>query len=1765
MAESEEHTEYLKSILENIRNRLLDKTRRNRLLNYKESARDIAIIDEMPDQVFEHLVQNGGGFHFDPYVQDELDNDTDQPTLFDEAGIKQPDRSLPQSQHKENGIDNRYTDNRLQTPFSEKDLERRLRKLYLDHKTIIEETGANNLYLAIGFLRWHDSHEEVQHFRSPLILLPVRLEKERGYGIANYRLVFDDGALDTNYSLYEKLKHDFDLSLPLLKDEQSPEEYWEEVNKAISPKSKNGWSVVREMELGMFRFHKQVMWHDLDFKRWPKHSSLLDKDTLKRVLLGTEDSDASPNQLTHEYDQDDEGPSNKTPKFPLIMDTDSTQYAALVDTLTRQVGLVIEGPPGTGKSQTITNLIASALDQGLSVLFVAEKMAALEVVYKRLEIMGLGGFCLQLHGLKTSKKKLLQSVKERIEHRVEAPQKFKHREQELELTKKELIEFSKIMSEVAGPEELPLYKLAWRVELLRQKLPEGFYPVAVSAPEGIKLDRFQEMKNLLDDLGKEWAAIPPEARKAWKGFLPEKYKESKQSKFIVAIENMKEAVEVVNSCLLSHKMSDSCPCLCEVSRLLKLSERDVDQVLPHFPPGSDLALAHKIVHHDLMTQFDELLSMVEDFNKEVDSVNKIFDFHSKKSGEYAEMLRKHAGKLVNVLCNSDSTLADLPQEKQHLETVIKSLESMPEISVPVIELLDRFARTLEDYKEVSEQAKRLGSGPSELSFHANPFHAKASVTNHLSEAQSRYKELMVRTSELAVTFYIERLGCVKLLKEAYESIDANKNNWFRFFKEDYRKAKRLVKGLMRQPKSYSFEQDFFIELEKLIDYGKQRDLFARTELFSNSLGTLFKGIETDWVTLKRLIVFSQKLLELVGIENAKNILSNWDIHVDRMENVRNKLNKAINCVVEYSLIHPLPKPIWERPVNDISSTLRPWIEKLDSAINAIVQPWCNTGATLERVLAVVEIYKLARGKESRIIKFEHFETLLRPYWDGPETPVNLLRDVYRWLLNRLESETINLEILGWLIPKPEIFRRDDFISIWGKAKTFRNSLEKQLNYFKKFGTVSLDEWIGGKERTLENFDKKLESCIKTISSLPSMNHWQIVHEQVCEAGLKDLADEVANEKLKGEQCGKAFEFSVYNRILEQKVSSNPKLAGFGYTRFENLQERFAKLDKEMLKLNAEKIAARLCKVNIPEGVGHGPVKNYTEKRLLIQEAGKKKRHRPIRQLIRKAGNALQALKPCFLMSPLSVAQYLAPGEIEFDLVVMDEASQIRPEDALGTIARGRKIVIVGDPNQLPPSRFFDVNVDEDEETEESIVDDTESILNVCLKQFPYRRLRWHYRSQHESLIQFSNERFYKGDLIVFPSPKPDSREFGVYSNFVDNPSYRNGRNRSEAEIVVQNIAHHYRRHRNKSLGVVAFNKKQADEIQLLLDGVRSRDQAVDELILEHESKEPLFIKNLENVQGDERDVIFISTTYGPEKNGGPVFQRFGPINSELGWRRLNVIATRAKQRVEVFTSMRPTDIHVGENTKRGVKEFRNYLEYAATGKVLDKGTSSGREPDSEFEEAVGKVLNDFGYEINPQVGVAGFFIDIGVKHPDRQGEYLMGVECDGAAYHSAKSVRDRDRLRQEILESKGWHIHRIWSTSWFHTRSAEIERLKQVLKKRLDEDKRIYVQKERPTKEPEILVKVRHSTKEQLAIEEEQVAESLEEALRRFWEKNIKPQYPNPENSILSDKMIKRLVAGRPETETQWFSVIPREWRVNMEPRQKVFLEDILDVVAEYG
>jgi superfamily I DNA and/or RNA helicase len=376
---------------------------------------------------------------------------------------------------------------------------------------------------------------------------------------------------------------------------------------------------------------------------------------------------------------------------------------------------------------------------------------------------------------------------------------------------------------------------------------------------------------------------------------------------------------------------------------------------------------------------------------------------------------------------------------------------------------------------------------------------------------------------------------------------------------------------------------------------------------------------------------------------------------------------------------------------------------------------------------------------------------------------------------------------------------------------------------------------------------------------------------------------------------------------------------------------------------------------------------------------------------------------------------------EFDLLMIDEASQMRPEEALGALARAKHVIVVGDPMQLPPTRFFDRSIeidDDDDFTQERVAN--ESILDRALAVYqPARDLRWHYRSRHSSLIDFSNRKFYHDRLLVFPSPNEEDARYGVHLREV-NGFFRGGTNAEEAGAIATEALRFMRERPGESLGIVAMNQKQQALIREELDRAIAEDTTASNYVRDwqdaREGLEPLFVKNLENVQGDERDVIFISTVYGPEELGKKVYQRFGPVNGAAGHRRLNVLFTRAKHQVVVFTSMKPNDVEVHEKSHRGVSVLRDYLEYAATGR-LETGISPEPrpQPESPLEEMVIERIEAIGCTAVPQVGVGGFRIDIGIRHPDYPYGFLMGVECDGASYHSAASVRDRDRLRQTLL------------------------------------------------------------------------------------------------------------------------------------------------------
>ena len=488
------------------------------------------------------------------------------------------------------------------------------------------------------------------------------------------------------------------------------------------------------------------------------------------------------------------------------------------------------------------------------------------------------------------------------------------------------------------------------------------------------------------------------------------------------------------------------------------------------------------------------------------------------------------------------------------------------------------------------------------------------------------------------------------------------------------------------------------------------------------------------------------------------------------------------------------------------------------------------------------------------------------------------------------------------------------------------------------------------------------------------------------------------------------------------------------------RKNFQKADRQVIELSRLRLQSTLYNVQPSSG-------NYS---VLKDTISKNQQHLSVRNIIKKAAKDLLELKPCWMMSPLEIAKYLPSGEVEFDLVIIDEASQMTPENAVGALVRAKQAMIVGDVNQLPPTSFFQ-KIYEDEEIDENEKIIEESILDMANSRFEKHRLLWHYRSKHSSLISFSNKHIYNNELTVFPSSNENNQDMGV-SYVSANGIYSSGTNIEEAKVMAKAIDEFMMKHKNKSLGVVLLNHKQRTLLEDEIHCVLAKSPHIREYIEKWEKKEDglqsFFIKSLENVQGDERDVIFIGTVYGPEKQGERVKQRFGPINGIAGKRRLNVLFSRSKEQIVTFSSMVASDIEATEGRNPGGYMLKCWLEYIKSG-VLESGQYTGKEPDSPFEEHVIQQVRSMGYEAISQVGVKGYFIDIGVKHSDWPHGFIMGIECDGATYHSSSSARERDRLRQEVLEGLGWNLYRVWSTDWFEDSERESRKLKNAIEARL--------------------------------------------------------------------------------------------------------------------
>jgi very-short-patch-repair endonuclease len=700
-----------------------------------------------------------------------------------------------------------------------------------------------------------------------------------------------------------------------------------------------------------------------------------------------------------------------------------------------------------------------------------------------------------------------------------------------------------------------------------------------------------------------------------------------------------------------------------------------------------------------------------------------------------------------------------------------------------------------------------------------------------------------------------------------------------------------------------------------------------------------------------------------------------------------------------------------------------------------------TGSLLEQAAEMRKADELRREREALTAADSTGRELFGGLWQGERSDWDALDGYVRWVVefrglcvqHKLADETAALAVQ----PAPDV-------SLAHALRTSAEGAARALD-----GLRALAQWPETHlaEAPLAEIADRAAALEAGLPLAPRWAAFELVRSNVAAGLAGELLAPAFNGELAWDDLPRAFRRAFHQKWVSAAVQEREPLKQFATLSHEQRVAEFRTLDQAVLAENRHALVGRLRDA-VQQRLREPAAKEAMP--FLQTQMARERRHAPLRRTLQQSGAAIRAIKPCFMMSPLTVAQLLDGGNPSFDLVIFDEASQLPSEDAVGAIVRGRRLIVVGDPKQLPPTNFFAVMSGQSTSTELAddgtpVVEDSESVLEEFMGAgVPRTRLRWHYRSTHESLITFSNVSFYEADLHTFPSVETASHAAGLAFEHVPDGVYEGkGLNIVEARRVVDAVVRHAKEQPEVSLGVGTFNLRQQLAIQDELELRRRQDPSL-EPFFNRERAEPFFVKNLENIQGDERDVIFLSVTYAKARDGRLRYN-FGPINGENGWRRLNVLTTRARRRMVVFSSMKGDDINPATATSRGPALLREFLLFAERGTLQSAVATAAADAESLFEQQVMEELIRRGVRVQPQVGAAGYRIDMAVVDEDAPGRFVCGIECDGVSYHASETARDRDRLRQQVLEARGWRIHRLWSTDWFKDREGQIERLMRLI------------------------------------------------------------------------------------------------------------------------
>ena len=1602
------------SRLDRWKRKLLDLTLTNRLLNFRETKKTLPVL--CPDLAsLEDALADGNAFKVYPRP-----DDFDPSTLRDTNihRLRTGDDAFNELIRKE------ICSHRLHCNVTNVEINRRLPEIYRNAVTSLEEGGANTLYLALGFLVWYESDNSVQKRLAPIILIPLDIERKSAH--EGFSINQSDEDAMVNVTLLEMLMHDHEVSIsgmdPIPQDEHGIDvkKILTEFRKAV--KDIDRWEVIDEAFIAHFSFTKFLMWRDLevrtdDIKKNKIVSHLINNST---EVFDPQCHLPEPDQLDDVYKSDD---------ILCPMEADSSQLAAVCAAAKEGKSFVLHGPPGTGKSQTITNIIACALACGKSVLFISEKMAALNVVQRRLNQCGLGDFCLEVHSNKSHRKHIVEQLGSSLDYYTSnSNQDWQMEAERLDKLRGGLNAYVRALhqnretgeslfqgiSRLIGLRDVKLIPLEWPFEkkvdrTLLEKLRDTVKKLEVAASStahpGINV---WSLSNVED-----WSP-------KWRNDVEESLKQTRISctELGKAAQSVAPILGMQPDGLSEH----------ELRAITSISKELLDSPMIPVP-----------------------MMLTPDWENAEASISRLISRGRHRDSLRAELYPKYTDKML--FCDAEglkkSELACLKSFCTELIAATKNVSKLLGINQRTwneckIRLLADIAKIMSE-SPIIPSSLMLAPQWEDVAFDISQWVEHGKCRDSLRE--KLYSKYTMTLLQLDLNRLSEKLK------------KADGSRWALQQKLGRNAVKRALSHVAASGQLVD-SNVLADDIETAIKLRDEENYIANikdraTELF----GKCWADGSADWNTISNItdiVSALQKFIAQISDNNAQNanrLKNNISMLLDEKQDESSSKAAAGKLIKQHANI----SAAFFDKLNDVESKLC-----LDSQTR-----WQETKNSnfLEAFLLDIENADVLCDDENYIIKSQdQLSGLFGRYWNNGDADWNMAEKAqnaaskFRKLAFQIAGTNIETALdlrKKWSVLLSDGYEQlssdgeigkllQDYISkaaAFGKART---SLETNLSIdgHLAWGESKSVDYIG-------TVISKIDAWSENIDNLRPWCHWMTIRHNSIDLGLKSLVDAYESSKLSPENMLESFNRGFYQWFVDKTIESEQVLRDFFSREFERKINQFREVDKRYIELTRSEIQARLAE-KIPNGAMNA--NHNSEAGILNRERQKQRRHMPIRQLFQKIPNLLPRLKPCLLMSPMSVAQYLDPAHPPFDLVVFDEASQIPVWDAVGAIARGTEAVIVGDPKQLPPTNFFSrsSNSDDDNISYDEI-EDLESILDDCLAaRLPQMKLQWHYRSKHESLIAFSNYHYYENRLLTFPSP---SKDMGISLRQIDGiyDKSKSHTNLKEANAIVSEVLRRLNDPElsKYSIGIVTFSISQQMLIEDLLDEARNKNPEI-EVFFDAKAapnNEPVFIKNLESVQGDERDIILFSVCYGPDAQGR-VSMNFGPLNRDGGERRLNVAITRARYEIMVFSTLRPEQIDLSRTRAKGAHDLKAFLDYAKRGTIAIEEQISvdpSAECESIFEKQVCDALQNRGYTVHSQVGCSGYRIDLAIVDPENPGRYLLGIECDGANYHRAKTARDRDRLRESILKSLGWNIHRIWSTDWWARPADEIKRVESAI------------------------------------------------------------------------------------------------------------------------